>query len=242
MKPKRQFGTVRCYPLIILGSTHKSIVVNNPIRLKYLFPHFERYMKSITALLSIGGIAISLIGITFFEAANAFIHITSPPKEEAVPAGAPLEISGDSSDTAQSNCKVLVVVDDKQPYQEATPTGGPNDYSTWSFTVSPPYAEIEEGLNKITAKATCDSLYSPELKQDLLTKQYEKHYSINVTGIPGGNLAPPFAAPTGDLGVSEGGEGEGGEGEGGVSEGGEGEGGVSEGGESDSTDEDSLFG
>ncbi|MFY9566319.1 MAG: hypothetical protein WAQ29_08220 [Nitrososphaeraceae archaeon] len=186
-------------------------------------------MNTITALLSIGGIAISLVGITFFEAANAFIHITSPPKEEAVPAGAPLEISGDSSDTAQYNCKILVVVDDKQPYQEATPTGpgGPNDFSTWSFTVSPPYAEIEEGLNKLTAKATCDSLYSPELKQDLLTKQYEKHYSINVTGIPGGNLAPPFAPPSGDQGIGEGGDSEGGD---------------SEGGDSDGTDEDSLFG
>jgi hypothetical protein len=188
-------------------------------------------MNSITALLSIVGIAISLIGITFFEAANAFIHIISPPKEEAVPAGSPLEISGDSSDTAESNCKILVVVDDKQPYQETTPTGpgGPNDYSTWSFTVSPPYAEIEEGLNKITAKATCDSLYSPELKQDLLTKQYEKHYSINVTGIPGGNLAAPFTSPSDDIGVGEGGEGEG-----------ESEGGES--GESEEIDEDSLFG
>jgi hypothetical protein len=186
-------------------------------------------MNSITALLSIGGIVISLIGITFFEAANAFVHITSPPKEEAVPAGSPLEISGDSDDTVQSNCKVLVIVDDKQPYQETTPAGpgGPNDYSKWSVTISPPYAEIEEGLNKITAKATCDALYGPELKQDLLTKQYEKHYSINVTGIPGGNLAPPFAAPSDDIGVSEGGESEGGE---------------SEGGESDGTDEDSLFG
>jgi hypothetical protein len=203
-------------------------------------------MNSITALLSIAGIAISLIGITFFEAANAFIHITSPPKEEAVPAGSPLEISGDSSDTAQSNCKILVVVDDKQPYQEATPTGpgGPNDYSTWSFTVSPSYAEIEEGLNKITAKASCDSLLSPELKQDLLTKQYEKHYSINVTGIPSGNLAPPFSSPSDGIGVGEGGVSEG-EDEGGVSEGDD-EGGVSEGddegGESDGTDEDSLFG
>jgi hypothetical protein len=203
-------------------------------------------MNSITALLSIAGIAISLIGITFFEAANAFIHITSPPKEEAVPAGSPLEISGDSSDTAQSNCKILVVVDDKQPYQEATPTGpgGPNDYSTWSFTVSPSYAEIEEGLNKITAKASCDSLLSPELKQDLLTKQYEKHYSINVTGIPSGNLAPPFSSPSDGIGVGEGGVSEG-EDEGGVSEG-EDEGGVSEGedegGVSDGTDEDSLFG
>jgi hypothetical protein len=182
-------------------------------------------MNSITALLSIGGIVISLIGITFFEAANAFIHITSPPKEEAVPAAAPLEISGDSSDTAESNCKILVVVDDKQPYQEATPTGpgGPNDYSTWSFTVSPPYAEIEEGLNKITAKASCDSLLSPELKQDLLTRQYEKHYSINVTGIPGGSLAPPFTSPSGDIGEGEGGEGEESE-------------------ESEEIDEDSLFG
>jgi hypothetical protein len=194
-------------------------------------------MNSITALLSIAGIAISLIGITFFEAANAFIHITSPPKEEAVPAGSPLEISGDSSDTAQSNCKILVVVDDKQPYQEATPTGpgGPNDYSTWSFTVSPSYAEIEEGLNKITAKASCDSLLSPELKQDLLTKQYEKHYSINVTGIPSGNLAPPFSSPSDGIGVGEGGVSEGDD-EGGVSEGDD------EGGESDGTDEDSLFG
>jgi hypothetical protein len=201
-----------------------SIVVNYAIRLKYLFPRFERYMKSITALLSIGGIAISLVGITFFEAANAFIHITSPPKEEAVPAGVPLEISGDSSDTAQSNCNIEIVVDDKQPYQEVTPTGpgGPNDYSTWSFTVSPPYAEIEEGLNKITAKAICDAPYSPELKQDLLTKQYEKHYSINVTGIPGGNLAPPFSSPSDDQGVTEGGD--------------------SDGGDSDGTDEDSLFG
>jgi hypothetical protein len=191
-------------------------------------------MNSITALLSIGGIVVSLIGITFFDAANAFIHITSPPKEEAVPAAAPLVISGDSSDTAESNCKILIVVDDKQPYQEATPTGpgGPNDYSTWSFTVSSPYAEIEEGLNKITAKASCDSLLSPELKQDLLTKQYEKHYSINVTGIPSGNLAPPFASPSDDIGVSEGGE----------SEGGESEGGDSDVGDSDGTDEDSLFG
>jgi hypothetical protein len=206
-------------------------------------------MNSIIALLSIGGIVISLIGITFFEAANAFIHITSPPKEEAVPAGAPLEISGDSGDTAQSNCKVLVVVDNKQPYQETTPTGpgGPNDYSTWSFTVSPSYAEIEEGLNKLTAKATCDSLISPELKQDLLTKQYEKHYSINVTGIPGGNLVPPFAAPTGDLGVSEGGDSDAGDSDAGDSDAGDGEGGDSDAGDSDAgdsdnTDEGSLFG
>jgi hypothetical protein len=191
-------------------------------------------MNSITALLSIVGVAVSLIGITFFEAANAFVHITSPPKEEAVPAGSPLEISGNSDDTAQTNCKVLVIVDDKQPYQETTPTGpgGLNDYSSWSFTISPQYAEIEEGLNKITAKATCDALYGPELKQDLLTKQFEKHYSINVTGIPSGNLAPPFSSPSDDIGVGEGGEGEGGEGEGGEGEGGE----------SDGTDEDSLFG
>jgi hypothetical protein len=188
-------------------------------------------MNSITALLSIVGVAVSLIGITFFEAANAFVHITSPPKEEAVPAGSPLEISGNSDDTAQTNCKVLVIIDDKQPYQETTPTGpgGLNDYSRWSFTISPQYAEIEEGLNKITAKATCDALYGPELKQDLLTKQFEKHYSINVTGIPSGNLAPPFASPSGDIGESEGVEGEG-----------EGEGG--ERGESEEIDEDSLFG
>ena len=147
--------------------------------------------------------------------------------------GSPLEISGNSDDTAQTNCKVLVIVDDKQPYQETTPTGpgGLNDYSSWSFTISPQYAEIEEGLNKITAKATCDALYGPELKQDLLTKQFEKHYSINVTGIPSGNLAPPFASPSGDIGVGEGVEGEGGEGEGGEVK-------VERG----RTDEDSLFG
>ena len=151
------------------------------------------------------------------------LKITSHEQGQEVPVGE-LTISGTSTDNATSDCIVYADVNDIKPFQKAIATGpgGLNDYSSWSFTISPQYAEIEEGLNKITAKATCDALYGPELKQDLLTKQFEKHYSINVTGIPSGNLAPPFSSPSEDIGV--------------------GEGGVGEGGESDGTDEDSLFG
>ena len=129
--------------------------------------------------------------------ASAFVNIVSPSKGEPVPAGSSLEISGTSDDNAQFNCKILVLVNDKRPYQETTPVG-PGDYSKWVFIVTPQYAEIEEGINEITSKATCDAAYEPFLALDPLTKQYVKHYSINVTGVPaatGLDSEEPFVFP-----------------------------------------------
>jgi hypothetical protein len=137
-----------------------------------------------------------------------FIQITSPPKNEAVPAGYPLEISGTSDDNTQLNCNIQVIVNGKPPYQDATPVAGPGDYSKWSFTITPQYTEIEPGINKITSKATCDTPYEPFLLQDPITKQFVKYYSINVTGTSApGDLAPspetPSTLPEGQNGGDE---------------------------------------
>ena len=91
----------------------------------------------------------------------------------------------------------MVIVNDKRPYQETLPVG-PGDYSKWTFVVNPQYAEIEEGINTITSKASCDAPYESFLKLTPLTKEYVKHYSINVTGVPpeaGLDSEEPFVIP-----------------------------------------------
>ena len=130
-----------------------------------------------------------------FQFASTFIQITSPSKNEAVPAGSPLEVSGTSDDNTQFNCNVQVIVNNNRPYHNATPVAGPVDYSKWSFTVT---AEIEPGINKITSKAICDAPYEPFLVRDNITKQFVKFYSINVTGTtsPLGGLVPSPEAPS----------------------------------------------
>jgi hypothetical protein len=129
------------------------------------------------ALISV--VLFSTISIGVFEFASGFVSILSPSKAEVVPAGSTL-VSGTSDDNAQSVCKILVIVNSKYPYQRATATGpsGPGDFSTWTYT-----AELDEGINKITAKASCGSAYEPSLVLDPPEKAYVKHYSINVTGI-----------------------------------------------------------
>ena len=117
--------------------------------------------------------------------ASAFVNIVSPPKGEVVPAGSPLTVSGTSDDNAQTNCNIQIIVNDNRPYQNTIPVG-PGDYSKWTFVVNPQYAEIEEGINTITSKALCDAPHEPFLVLDPLTRQYVKHYSINVTGVPSG--------------------------------------------------------
>jgi hypothetical protein len=135
--------------------------------------------------------------------ASAFVNIVSPPKGEVVPAGSPLTVSGTSDDNAQTNCNIQIIVNDNRPYQDTIPVG-PGDYSKWTFVVNPQYAEIEEGINTITSKALCDAPYEPILKLDPLTRQYVKHYSINVTGIAsvlGAESEEPFifSAPGEDV-------------------------------------------
>lgn len=158
---------------------------------------------------------LSFTSAGLIQYASAFVNIVSPSKGETVPAGSSLEISGTSDDNPQFNCKILVLVNDKRPYQETTPVG-PGDYSKWIFIVNPQYAEIEQGINTITSKASCDAPYESFLKLDPITKEYVKFYSINVTGVPAGAGAgsqEPFVFPAPGEDSGDGGDGSNGDGE-----------------------------
>lgn len=123
------------------------------------------------------------------------VKILSPAKDEQVPAGQGLVVSGISTDNTTSDCKVSVIVNAVKPYQQtvANGTGGINDYSTWNFIITPAYTSIKEGPdNKITSKLEC-------------TPNLTKWYSVNVTGIStttNANRAgtemqtPPFFPPS----------------------------------------------
>jgi hypothetical protein len=140
-------------------------------------------------------LSLTISSMGFFPFASAFVNIVSPSKGETVPAGSTLIVAGTSDDTAQTNCNIQIIVNDKRPYQDTIPVG-PGDYSKWTFVVNPQYAEIEEGINTITSKASCDTPHEPFLVLDPLTRQYVKHYSINVTGVPAGagvDSQEPFA-------------------------------------------------
>jgi hypothetical protein len=137
---------------------------------------------------------LSLMTVGILEYASAFVNIVSPEKGEAVPAGSSLTVTGTSDDNAQTNCNIQILVNDHRPYQDTIPAA-PGDYSDWTFVINPQYAEIEEGINTITSKAMCDTPHEPFLKLDPLTRQYVKHYSINVTGVPsalGADSEEPF--------------------------------------------------
>jgi hypothetical protein len=103
------------------------------------------------------------------------VKIISPTKDEQVPVGRDLTISGISSDNSKtSNCNVSVIVNGNKPYRTAYPAGeaGGGDYSKWNFTLTPSGTGIKEGQNKITAKFSCDN--APNLIS---------HNSVNVTGV-----------------------------------------------------------
>jgi hypothetical protein len=103
------------------------------------------------------------------------VRITAPVNGQQVPIGN-LTISGTSKDNINSNCYVNVIVNDVKPYQNASAIGpgGVNDYSNWTFNLTPKYTTLKEGINnKITAKFSCSS--NPTLAS---------FYSVNVTGVP----------------------------------------------------------
>ena len=154
-------------------------------------------------------LSLTIIAAIFFQYASAFVNIVSPERGEAVSARSSLTVSGTSDDNPQFNCKIQIIVNDHRPYQDTIPVA-PGD---WTFVINPQYAEIEEGINTITSKASCDGPYETFLKLDPLNRQYVKSYSINVTGVPSGLGAGSepfvFAAPGEDSGdVVDGTEGE----------------------------------
>ncbi len=78
------------------------------------------------------------------------VKILSPVSGKEIPAGT-LTIFGISSDSEKSNCRVFVDWNNQKPFQEAAAAGpyGKDDYSSWTFTYSPSYHTIENGLNEL---------------------------------------------------------------------------------------------
>src|ERR1051326_8983552 len=106
------------------------------------------------------------------------VKISSPADGQQVPTGN-LQITGNSTDDAQTNCVISVALNRKTPYQTATATGpaGGSDYSSWAFSLNSSYAVIEQGQNRIAARISCPE--NPALV---------KGTHINVTGAASGNL------------------------------------------------------
>ena len=112
------------------------------------------------------------------------LRITDPAREETIyihgtnyfdATGKNLTLNGISvADNGNlTGCDVSVVTNNVFPYQAANATGaqGGEDFSEWSYTFGPSYANLHEGSNKITSKLECESGSS------------KAYYSINVTGV-----------------------------------------------------------
>ena len=59
-------------------------------------------------------------------------------------------VAGTSTDNANVDCQVYVILNNIKPYQKAVATGptGVNDYSKWNFMLNSNYATIKEGLTR----------------------------------------------------------------------------------------------
>ena len=114
------------------------------------------------------------------DKSKSFVKITSHKNADVVEAGE-LTINGTSSDSNSRDCIVEVDWNNDKPSQIVTPTGpgGSSDFSTWTYTYTKDYHEIEEGPNELTSKLTC-------INPGPLTKWY----SVTLTGVP-----PPFPRP-----------------------------------------------
>jgi hypothetical protein len=113
------------------------------------------------------------------------VKITYPSDSEMVSVGE-LTIFGTAKyEAANNNCTVYADWNDSQPMQKATPAGlnftefgrNNNDYSTWTFTYTSKYHLINEGINELTAKLSCD----------IGPFNVTKYDSVNVNGIPAEN-------------------------------------------------------
>ncbi|HYY86603.1 MAG TPA: carboxypeptidase-like regulatory domain-containing protein [Nitrososphaeraceae archaeon] len=102
------------------------------------------------------------------------VKILSPTSGKEIPVGN-LTIFGVSTDDEKSDCTVLVDWNNEKPFQKAKAAGpyGNDDYSSWTYTYSPAYHAIENGLNDLTSKLEC-------LENSKVTTKW---HSINVTGV-----------------------------------------------------------
>lgn len=71
------------------------------------------------------------------------------------------------------NCQVSVIVNDVKPYQKAAGNTSEANYSSWNYILTPHYTSIKQGINKLTAKLSCNDNFM----------NVTKFYSINITGV-----------------------------------------------------------
>jgi hypothetical protein len=103
------------------------------------------------------------------------VKIVSPIRGQKVHAYKNLTVLGTSIANSTSNCLVSITLNGIMPYKRVVPAGpnGTNDYSLWSFIISPKYAPIKVGFNQLKAKFSC--VEDPALVS---------YYSTNISGIP----------------------------------------------------------
>jgi len=105
------------------------------------------------------------------------VKITFPHKGQQFRIGTNILVSGTSSPppgVPHMSCTVSVLLNDVKPYQKAVALGhgGKGDYSVWHYKITPKYASLKNGQNKITAKIACIAIPS----------NVTKFNSVNVTG------------------------------------------------------------
>ena len=139
----------------------------------------------ILLLLFVGIISLSLSPNTSVLRAQMIerpkVTITNPDANQEVPVGN-LTIYGTSSDDASRSCKVLTLLNDDKPYQDALARGpgGRDDYSKWTFTFDPYSSLIKQGQNEIVSKVVC--MQEGAANSNNLSVSHNK---INVTGSRG---------------------------------------------------------
>src|SRR5919202_3050977 len=158
------------YFVIILALTVSVMLASTSAGLLTVFAQSNQ-----TRATSSSSVAASLSGS---PARMSKVKITSPTRDQQLPVGKDLTVSGTSIDNATSNdCKVSVIVNKVRPYQPATATGagGAADYSKWNFVLTSKYTTIKPGENRITAKYECAS--NPDANS---------FSSVNITGVQAG--------------------------------------------------------
>jgi len=154
----------------------------------------EEYQKieSLIQVLTFAGVAIALFtsflftGVSYAALLSPLlaknlptIKITSPHKAQQLPITGDVIVLRTASppavDKTNTGCAVSVSLNGVKPYQKALATGhgGTTDYSSWRYALTPNYAAMKHGQNKITAKITC--VANPT--------NLTKFNSVNVTGV-----------------------------------------------------------
>jgi hypothetical protein len=136
----------------------------------------------ILLILFVGVISLSLSPHTSVLRAQMIerpkVTITNPDADQEVPVGN-LTIYGTSSDDALRSCKILILLNDDKPYQDASARGpeGRDDYSKWTFTFDLYSSLIKHGQNEIVSKIVC-------IQQGVTNSNNPSvsHNKINVTG------------------------------------------------------------